>query len=131
MGRDNGKGDRDEWVRLRFAVVGPLLASPPPKGGCGPSLSGWRSRAGNILSIPAEIAHFSQSKIAHFGRAVTPAGAVFGLRNSMELWVTAQRPPRVWRRQPGYPQRATVTVLAGDHNAALLRRRSKPACSRF
>ena len=32
MGRDNGKGDRDGWARLRFAVVGPLLASPPPKG---------------------------------------------------------------------------------------------------
>ena len=32
MGSDNGKGDRDGWARLRFAVVGPLLASPPPKG---------------------------------------------------------------------------------------------------
>ena len=32
MGRDNGKGDRDGWARLRFAVVGPLLAAPPPKG---------------------------------------------------------------------------------------------------
>ena len=32
MGRDGGKGDRDGWARLRFAVVGPLLASPPPKG---------------------------------------------------------------------------------------------------
>ena len=32
MGSDNGKGDCDGWARLRFAVVGPLLASPPPKG---------------------------------------------------------------------------------------------------
>ena len=32
MGSNNGKGDRDGWARLRFAVVGPLLASPPPKG---------------------------------------------------------------------------------------------------
>ena len=32
MGSNNGKGDRDGWARLRFAVVGPLLASPPAKG---------------------------------------------------------------------------------------------------
>ena len=32
MGSNNGEGDRDGWARLRFAVVGPLLASPPPKG---------------------------------------------------------------------------------------------------
>ena len=30
MGNSNGCGDRDRWARLRFAVVGPLLASPPP-----------------------------------------------------------------------------------------------------
>ena len=32
MESKNGPGDRDGWARLRFAVVGPLLASPPPKG---------------------------------------------------------------------------------------------------
>ena len=32
MGSDTGPDDRDGWARLRFAVVGPLLASPPPKG---------------------------------------------------------------------------------------------------
>ncbi|MYE02356.1 MAG: transposase family protein [Alphaproteobacteria bacterium] len=32
MGSNNGPDDRDGWARLRFAVVGPLLASPPPKG---------------------------------------------------------------------------------------------------
>ena len=32
MAITNGPGDRDGWARLRFAVVGPLLASPPPKG---------------------------------------------------------------------------------------------------
>ena len=24
--------DRDRWARLRFAIIGPLLAAPPPKG---------------------------------------------------------------------------------------------------
>ena len=32
MGSNNGPADRDGWARLRFAVVGPLLASPPPRG---------------------------------------------------------------------------------------------------
>jgi transposase InsO family protein len=27
-----GKGDRDRWARLRFAIIGPLLAAPPAKG---------------------------------------------------------------------------------------------------
>ena len=80
-----------------------------------------------FLTFPIEISHFE--------RAVAPVGVVFGLSDSVELWVTglAQRPPRVWRRQPGYPQRAAVSVavLAGDHYAALLRRRSEPDWSRF
>jgi putative transposase len=25
-------GDRDRWARLRFAIIGPLLAAPPAKG---------------------------------------------------------------------------------------------------
>lgn len=29
---DRGQEDRDRWARLRFAIIGPLLASPPAKG---------------------------------------------------------------------------------------------------
>jgi putative transposase len=29
---DRGKENRDRWARLRFAIIGPLLASPPAKG---------------------------------------------------------------------------------------------------
>jgi len=32
MDSNDGNGRRDRWARLRFAVVGPLLASPPPAG---------------------------------------------------------------------------------------------------
>ena len=32
MDSTDGNGRRDRWARLRFAVVGPLLASPPPAG---------------------------------------------------------------------------------------------------
>ena len=32
MGKGHTPCDPDGWARLRFAVVGPLLAAPPPKG---------------------------------------------------------------------------------------------------
>ena len=32
MDSNDGSERRDRWARLRFAVVGPLLASPPPAG---------------------------------------------------------------------------------------------------
>ena len=32
MSHSNPGDDHDRWARLRFAVVGPLLASPPPRG---------------------------------------------------------------------------------------------------
>ena len=31
-GPANRDSQRDRWARLRFAVVGPLLAAPPPRG---------------------------------------------------------------------------------------------------
>lgn len=32
MGRDDGAGSRARWARLRFSIIGPLLASPPKRG---------------------------------------------------------------------------------------------------
>ncbi len=32
MDSDDGGNTQERWARLRFAVVGPLLASPPPSG---------------------------------------------------------------------------------------------------
>ena len=29
---DRGQADRERWARLRFAIIGPLLAAPPAKG---------------------------------------------------------------------------------------------------
>ena len=33
MDTNHARGKHERWARLRFAVVGPLLASPPPAGG--------------------------------------------------------------------------------------------------
>ncbi len=38
MDKDDGGAGRERWARLRFAVVGPLLASPPPAGQLGAEL---------------------------------------------------------------------------------------------
>ena len=32
MSKQHDRGDRDRWARLRFAIVGPLLAAPPEPG---------------------------------------------------------------------------------------------------
>ena len=34
----NGHGDPDGWARLRFAIIGPLLADPPSPGQLGARL---------------------------------------------------------------------------------------------
>ena len=33
MNDDEAGGRRDRWARVRFAIVGPLLAAPPARGG--------------------------------------------------------------------------------------------------
>ena len=38
MSRDAHNSDRDRWARFRFAIVGPLLAAPPPPGQLGETL---------------------------------------------------------------------------------------------
>jgi transposase InsO family protein len=32
MSEQDQRDDRDRWARLRFAIIGPLLAAPPPRG---------------------------------------------------------------------------------------------------
>ncbi len=41
---DGGNGGRDGWARLRFSIVGPLLASPPAAGGLGREFERLASR---------------------------------------------------------------------------------------
>ncbi len=47
MSTDTDPPGRDRWARLRFAIVGPLLAAPPPEGQLKAALDalavkGWR-----------------------------------------------------------------------------------------
>ena len=41
---DRGNGGRDGWARLRFSIVGPLLALPPAAGGLGREFEHLASR---------------------------------------------------------------------------------------
>ena len=65
MGSNTAPQDRDGWARLRFAVVGPLLASPPPKG-----------------RLRAELARLAQQSWAH----PTRGGQVRFSVSTIERW---------------------------------------------
>jgi len=44
MKNDEHTSGHERWARLRFAVVGPLLADPPKQGGLAPALRGLAER---------------------------------------------------------------------------------------
>jgi len=44
MPSDKRVSDPDGWARLRFAIIGPLLADPPPAGGLGARLKGLAAK---------------------------------------------------------------------------------------
>ena len=46
------KADPDCWARLRFAIIGPLLAAPPPRG----QLRGELARAWRFYFLRESIA---------------------------------------------------------------------------
>ena len=84
MSSSNGGGDRDRWARLRFAVVGPLLASPPPAG-----------------QLRAELERLSQRNWEH----PSGQGPVRFAVSTIERWYYQARaeqrdPVKALRRQP-------------------------------
>ncbi len=45
MSDDNGLGDPDGWARLRFAIIGPLLADPAPANALGARLKALAAKS--------------------------------------------------------------------------------------
>ena len=84
MSSKDGGGDRDRWARLRFAIVGPLLASPPPAG-----------------QLRAELERLSQRNWEH----PSGQGPVRFAVSTIERWYYQARaeqrdPVKALRRQP-------------------------------
>ena len=52
MAERGGSRVHERWARLRFSVIGPLLAAPPAKGALRAALSNWR-RANGATRAPA------------------------------------------------------------------------------
>jgi len=73
MSDDNRKRGRDGWARLRFAIVGPLLASPPARG-----------------ELQAELARLAEKTWRH---PTTTEPVHFG-RSTIERWLYAARASR-------------------------------------
>jgi putative transposase len=97
---DRGHVDRDRWARLRFAIIGPLLAAPPAKG-----------------ELQAALRELSARSWQHpvSGRPVR-----FGM-STLERWYYAARgagddPVAVLRRQiradAGHSRRMSPTLVA-------------------
>ena len=73
MDKDDGGARRERWARLRFAVVGPLLASPPPAG-----------------QLRAELERLSQREWAH----PSGKGPVRFAASTIERWYYRARAER-------------------------------------
>lgn len=62
MKTSNGSGPRDRWARLRFAIIGPLLAAPPAAGQLAQALQALAARTWRHPVTGADI-HFGASTI--------------------------------------------------------------------
>ena len=62
MSSHSGREDRDRWARLRFSIIGPLLAAPPGQGELGSALRALSTRAWRhpVSGLPV---HFATSTI--------------------------------------------------------------------
>jgi hypothetical protein len=96
---DRRKGDRDRWARLRFAIIGPLLAAPPSRG-----------------HLQAALRDLSERTWQH---PVSGEPMRFGL-STLERWFYAARdagdPVTVLRKRVrvdlGRPRQLSPTVMA-------------------
>jgi putative transposase len=64
--------DRDRWARLRFAIIGPLLAAPPPRGDLQTTLHSLASRSWQH-PITGQPTRFGLSTIERWYYAATRA----------------------------------------------------------
>lgn len=62
MGKDRDEGVRARWARLKFSVIGPLLASPPEHGELGAALEQLAAK-GYRHPTTGETVHFGKSTI--------------------------------------------------------------------
>ena len=65
MSQDESTPTRVRWARLRFSIIGPLLASPPESGELGAQLDELASRA-YVHPTTCERVRFGRSTIEHW-----------------------------------------------------------------
>ena len=83
MSKENDLPQRDRWARLRFAIVGPLLAAPPAAGDLHEALMALAAKAWRHPFTGLEI-RFGVSTIERWLYAAKKAGdPVYALRNQV------------------------------------------------
>ena len=113
MSSSNGGDGRDRWARLRFAIVGPLLASPPPAG-----------------QLRAELERLSQRDWEH----PSGKGPVRFAVSTIERWYYQARaeerdPVKALRRQPRADAGRARVMSAGLIEALREQYRAHPSWS--
>ena len=108
MNDDSELSSQERWARLRFAIIGPLLAAPPEAGHLQPALAAVAAKSWRhpISGAPTQFGYSTLER--WFYRA----------RNTPQDPVGALRPRR--RRDAGQPRRlsgALVQALQGQYRA--------------
>lgn len=80
MSHQSGREDRDRWARLRFSIVGPLLAAPPAQGELGEALRALSAKTWchPVTGLPVSFAISTIERWLHVARAAKedPVGAL-------------------------------------------------------
>jgi transposase InsO family protein len=104
---ENDLPQRDRWARLRFAIIGPLLASPPPTGELRAALDALAAKAWRHPFTGLEIRFGVSTLERWFYAAKNAADPVLALRNQVR---------RDIGRFPSLSAEAVKALTAQYHN---------------
>ena len=81
--------DPDRWARLRFAIIGPLLAAPPPRGELGKALACLSQKNWSHPVTGAPVRFSAPTLERWFYTARNSPDPVAALRRRLKLWKAA------------------------------------------
>src|SRR5215467_2337619 len=112
--------DRDRWARLRFAIIGPLLAAPPPKGELQALLRALSARTWQH-PLSGQPIRFGVSTLERWYLTARRAklDPVTALRTRIKLGPACRQVPALQGRHPE-PDRLAAERMHYDNLQALL-----------
>ena len=116
---------RDRWARLRFSIIGPLLAAPPPTGELQTALTGLAAKSWRHPLTDRPIRFGVSTLERWYYAAKSAADPVAALRNSLRGDIgrfPSLRPTAIallttqYREHPGW----TMQLHVDNHRVALV-----------